>query len=87
LNETWVFDIEKECWYLINCSGELPAPRYGHSAHIIGSRMFIFGGKTSNGSILRDVMFLDLIEWIWVPVNPLSQGPSARYLYILVNNL
>eukprot|EP00602_Paraphysomonas_sp_CaronLab_P000197 CAMPEP_0185031222 /NCGR_PEP_ID=MMETSP1103-20130426/18569_1 /TAXON_ID=36769 /ORGANISM="Paraphysomonas bandaiensis, Strain Caron Lab Isolate" /LENGTH=252 /DNA_ID=CAMNT_0027566671 /DNA_START=41 /DNA_END=796 /DNA_ORIENTATION=- len=77
LNETWVFDIEKVAWQLVKCSGELPAPRYGHSTHVIGSRMFIFGGKGRNG-MLKDVMFLDLMEWIWVPVNPLSQGPCAR---------
>ena len=39
--------------------------------------MFIFGGKGKSG-VLRDVMFLDLVEWIWVPVSALQQGPSAR---------
>lgn len=77
MNETWVFDIATVTWQLVKCSGELPTPRYGHSTHVIGSRMFIFGGKGPNG-LLQDVMFLDLMEWIWVPVNPLSRGPSAR---------
>jgi host cell factor len=77
VNETWVFDIDKVCWQLIKCTGELPTPRYGHSTQVVGSRMFIFGGKGKNG-ILRDVMFLDLVEWIWVPVSALQQGPSAR---------
>lgn len=78
LNETWVFDPENLVWHLINCKGELPMPRYGHSAHVVGSKMFIFGGKTNSGALLRDVWFLDMIDWVWIQVNPLSQGPSAR---------
>jgi len=39
--------------------------------------MFIFGGKGKNG-LLNDVMFLDLLQWAWVPVNTLIQGPSSR---------
>lgn len=60
------------------CAGEVPPPRYGHSAHIVGSRMFIFGGKGADGALFKDVYFLDLLEWIWVPVNTLSQGPAPR---------
>lgn len=43
--------------------------------------MFIFGGKGSNGKVFNDVYFLDLIEWIWVPVSTISQGPSPRFNY------
>ena len=63
---------------MINFLGEIPSGRYGHSAEILGSRMFIFGGKGENGIIHKDVYFLDLVEWIWVPVSTLSTGPSAR---------
>ena len=56
--------------------------RYGHSAQIIGSRMFIFGGKGDNGKILNDVYFLDLIEWIWVPVACITTGPTPRLIFI-----
>jgi len=78
VDETWLFDTEKVLWYSMPCSGDIPAARYGHSAQIVGSRMFIFGGKGANGAMFKDVFFLDLVEWIWVPVNTLSQGPSAR---------
>jgi hypothetical protein len=62
----------------MSCSGDIPAPRYGHSACIIGSRMFIFGGKGENGTVFKDVAFLDLLEWIWIPVSTLSDGPCPR---------
>ena len=63
----------------MTCSGEIPPERYGHSAQIIGSRMFIFGGKGPNGAMYKDVYFLDLVEWIWVPVSTLATGPQPRY--------
>lgn len=63
------------------CSGEIPAPRYGHSACIIGSRMFVFGGRGERGTVYKDVYFLDLLEWIWIPVSTLSDGPCGRLLH------
>mmetsp|Transcript_18316 Transcript_18316/g.18394 ORF Transcript_18316/g.18394 Transcript_18316/m.18394 type:complete len:343 (+) Transcript_18316:96-1124(+) len=78
VDETWLYDINNVAWHNITCSGDIPPPRYGHSAQIVGSRMFIFGGKGPNGAMYKDVFFLDLIEWIWVPVSTLSIGPSAR---------
>lgn len=78
LNETWLLDVEKLLWYPVNCSGELPGPRYGHSAHVLGSRMFIFGGKGPGDTVYKDVYFLDLLEWVWVPVNSISTPPAAR---------
>lgn len=81
LNETWVFDAEKLVWHKINCTGELPGPRYGHTAHIIGSRMFIFGGKGPKDVVYKDVFFLDLVDWVWVPVNSISVAPAGRFYH------
>jgi hypothetical protein len=80
LDETWLFDVDKLTWHKMTCTGQLPGPRYGHSAHIFGSRMFVFGGKGPGDTVYKDLYFLDLIEWIWVAVNPISRGPSPRYV-------
>ena len=40
--------------------------------------MFVFGGKGAGGAVYKDVVFLDLLEWIWIPVNTLSDGPCGR---------
>ena len=81
LDETWLLDVEKLAWFKMKCSGLIPGPRYGHSAHIFGSRMFIFGGKGPDGIAYKDVFFLDLVEWIWVPVTPITAGPSSRFYH------
>mmetsp|Transcript_10166 Transcript_10166/g.13986 ORF Transcript_10166/g.13986 Transcript_10166/m.13986 type:complete len:343 (-) Transcript_10166:92-1120(-) len=81
LNETWLLDVEKLIWHKISCSGEIPGPRYGHSAQILGSRMFLFGGKGPNSIVYKDVYFLDLVEWVWVPVKAISASPLARFFH------
>lgn len=78
LGDTWVLDIESMTWQEVRCGGDLPSPRYGHSCHLVGSRMFIVGGKGKNGQLYRDVHFLDLVDWTWVAVNPTCTGPSPR---------
>ena len=64
-------------WHSVHCGGELPLARYGHSVALVGNRMFMFGGK-GEGTTFRDVHFLDLIQWTWVPVSSTSAGPSPR---------
>ena len=63
LDQTWLLDTEKLVWHKMPCSGQIPPPRYGHSAHLIGSRMFIFGGKGPADEYYKDIYFLDLVDW------------------------
>jgi host cell factor len=77
-NDTHLFDAETCTWHNVKCSGELPAPRYGHSVALVGSRMFVFGGKGEGGALFRDVHFLDLVTWAWIPVSSTTAGPSPR---------
>ena len=44
----------------------------------VGSRMFLFGGKGEKGALFRDLFFLDLVKWTWVPVSSTTEGPSPR---------
>ena len=81
LDETWLLDTERLVWHHIKCSGEIPGKRYGHTAHLLGSRMFIFGGKGPGNEYYKDVYFLDLVEWVWVAVSTISQGPSPRFYH------
>ena len=80
LNEVWVYDASAEAWHKMQCSGEVPSPRYGHSAHIFGSKMFVFGGKYRE-KVLNDMYYLDLVEWKWSLVNTTSKPPSGRMFH------
>jgi host cell factor len=81
LNETWVYDNEAQEWHKMNCSGDIPAPRYGHCAHIFGSNMFVFGGFGPGRKLFNDVAVLDLISWTWSIVNTNSKAPSGRLFH------
>ena len=43
--------------------------------------MFVFGGRGAKGVCYKDVYFLDLLEWVWVPVSTISSGPRARFYH------
>jgi len=43
--------------------------------------MFLFGGKGPNSIVYKDVYFLDLVEWVWVPVKAISASPLARFFH------
>ena len=79
LNDTLVLDVGSMAWRTVHCRGEVPEPRYGHSALLVGSRMFVFGGKGAGGRLLRDVRFLDLADWTWTKVRATSAGPTPRF--------
>ncbi|OQR88806.1 hypothetical protein THRCLA_10088 [Thraustotheca clavata] len=79
LNEVWVLDLETSTWSQIKCEGKSPAPRYNHSATLVGSKMFIFGGKGDKGKVFRDMHYLDLENWHWFVVNWTTESPSERF--------
>ena len=50
--DVWSFDPEGDCWEVIECSGSVPARRWGRSLAPMGSgrrNMFLYGGMTASG--------------------------------------
>lgn len=71
---TWILDCSQDKFTLnlVKISGDfLPAPRNGHSAHVVEDKLFIFGGW-GGFSILHDVAFLDLVMCQWTA--PVTHG-------------
>ncbi|GMH54671.1 hypothetical protein TrLO_g10975 [Triparma laevis f. longispina] len=81
LNDVWCLDIQSLTWQKVFPHGQAPEKRYGATCQIVGNRMFVFGGRGANGQLFRDMHFLDLVEWTWVPVNATSSGPSPRFYH------
>lgn len=46
-------------------SGPVPQPRAGHSAAILGSNMYVFGGKGEDNSKFNDLWKYDLSQNKW----------------------
>eukprot|EP00002_Diphylleia_rotans_P022035 TRINITY_DN430_c0_g2_i1.p1 TRINITY_DN430_c0_g2~~TRINITY_DN430_c0_g2_i1.p1 ORF type:complete len:4080 (+),score=854.57 TRINITY_DN430_c0_g2_i1:199-12438(+) len=75
-DDLWVFDFDTSEWTKPNCTGNPPAPRFGHSAVLIGHQLFIIGGITNNYVVLRTVAVLDLHKLHWQSVEDNFQLPE-----------
>ncbi|KAH8930018.1 hypothetical protein BT69DRAFT_1047600 [Atractiella rhizophila] len=47
-------------WTRVKIQGSSPIGRYGHSAAMVGSRFFVFGGQKDDGGFLNDLSWFDL---------------------------
>lgn len=62
-------------WKRIDCKGNHPDPRFGHSGNIIDTQMFIFGGYSVDNlnkpKYFNDIYILDLVDFSWLRVDSL----------------
>jgi N-acetylneuraminic acid mutarotase len=59
-SDVWAYLPKTKNWLKVECTGTAPSPRTYHSAAVVGSTMFIFGGKNSDGVTLSDLFAFDL---------------------------
>ncbi len=78
-NDTSVLDLESNTWHVVKTGGSKPGPRYGHSASVVGSKIYVFGGKGPDGRMYNDVHFLDTLSWCWVELSSTTSPPPARF--------
>jgi len=85
-NDVTVFDSEKMQWLSSFAHGIKPSPREGHSACMIGTRMYVFGGSSTAG-YMNDVHVLDMeppwttgeeIAFSWGQPSVGGEPPAAR---------
>ncbi|KAL8433847.1 hypothetical protein ACSSS7_003591 [Eimeria intestinalis] len=77
-NELHVLDIKERRWVKVSKqTGTPPAPRYGHSACLLGSRIIFFGGKGGPNSYFQDLHALDVetLTWYRGPSRPTDPPP------------
>lgn len=107
-NDVWILDTTNDEWSQphvgiteTKADGEVvfkrlwpdvPAPRGAHSATLIGSLMYIFGGYGGAGFARRDfndICALDLDTWEWRPIECTGEIPEPRsgHQAVAVNEL
>lgn len=72
-NDVHVFDTGTQQWSQEFVSGDVPAPRGGHTATLVGSDIFVVGGANSQTSF-GDVYRLDLVWKHWTRLEQRSDG-------------
>ena len=65
LNDTHVLDLNSSRWIKPKVQGTPPAPRFGHTALLAGSRIIIFGGKGGKNQSFKDLHALDPVTMTW----------------------
>lgn len=81
----YLLNLSTREWTRVKVSGPCPEGRYGHSAVIIGSKFYIFGGQTDNGRFMNDLWSFDLHKlksgapkWQRAEFPPSARVPSER---------
>ncbi|KNC47989.1 uncharacterized protein AMSG_04224 [Thecamonas trahens ATCC 50062] len=79
LADLWVFHFDSNVWTQLEPGGDLPAPRFYHSAVRCGRAMYVFGGHSGHGgTYYDDVLKFDFDECEWVPVQVSGLVPAGR---------
>ncbi|KAK9323406.1 hypothetical protein V1517DRAFT_320672 [Lipomyces orientalis] len=77
-NDTWCFDPVTGTWKQLSCVGYFPKPCEGHKAAIVGDLMYIFGGRSPEGTNQRNLASLKLTTNRWYTFQNMGPAPSAR---------
>uniref|UniRef100_A0A1D1XJC7 Acyl-CoA-binding domain-containing protein 5 n=1 Tax=Anthurium amnicola TaxID=1678845 RepID=A0A1D1XJC7_9ARAE len=79
LSDVHMLDTDTMVWKELNTSGQMPAPRAGHSTVALGRNLIVFGGFTDHRNLYDDLHVLNLDTGVWNKVTNVNQGPSARF--------
>lgn len=77
-NDVWTYDPRFNAWSQLDCIGYIPAPREGHSAALVNDVMYIFGGRTEEGTDLGDLAAFRITSRRWYTFQNMGPAPSPR---------
>lgn len=79
LSDVHMLDTDTLVWKQVCTSGQMLAPRAGHTTVALGSDLFVFGGFTDDRNLYDDLHVLNVDTGLWSRVSTVDQGPSARF--------
>lgn len=86
-NAVYTLDTVTGTWTLRSTTGARPSPRSGHSATMVGRKIYVLGGTDGN-AMFADLFALDTVTWTWEQVTARAADPklvpSARLAHSAV---
>ena len=73
-----MYDPKPNTWTSLDCIGYIPAPREGHSAALVNDVMYVFGGRTEEGTDLGDLAAFRISSRRWYTFQNMGPSPSPR---------
>jgi N-acetylneuraminic acid mutarotase len=87
LNDVFRHDVRDQRWRRMDrvqeLSGAVPTARYGNALADMGSKLYMFGGNTTDGAS-NVLAVYDRETHIWTSINASDSAPSARFAHGLV---
>ncbi|KEY68688.1 hypothetical protein S7711_00562 [Stachybotrys chartarum IBT 7711] len=77
-NDVWCYDPAVNKWSQLDCRGYIPCPREGHAASLVGDVMYVFGGRTEEGTDLGDLAAFKITSHRWYTFQNMGPSPSPR---------
>ncbi|KAL6046242.1 Negative regulator of mitotic exit, variant 2 [Balamuthia mandrillaris] len=86
LNDLHYYDTVTCSWHRVKARGEVPAPRAGHSATLIGNVLYVFGGRLSKTQRTNELYALDVetFTWSYIPCKGVLPSPRASHCAVAV---
>lgn len=77
LEDTWAFDTVLKCWIDLTSAllGSPPVKRRNHAAAVMGRRMYLVGGRSTNTFYCPGVHVLDLDAMSWTQLETTGDSP------------
>lgn len=86
INSLYMLRLSDMQWMLVETTGDVPAPRYCHSATLfqVGDyeQILIYGGFSKNKALDDTWLLLpgdEAHEWVWAQVHQQEGAPPGRY--------
>ncbi|KAI9163339.1 Tip elongation aberrant protein [Paramyrothecium foliicola] len=77
-NDVWCYEAAVNKWSQLDCRGYIPCPREGHASALVGDVMYVFGGRTEEGSDLGDLAAFKISTRRWYTFQNMGPSPSPR---------
>ncbi|KAL2891115.1 Tip elongation aberrant protein 1 [Ceratocystis lukuohia] len=77
-NDVWCYDPTTNKWSQLDCIGYIPVSREGHAAALVDDVMYIFGGRTEEGTDLGDLAAFRITTKRWYTFQNMGPSPSPR---------
>lgn len=77
-NDVWEYNVATAEWKKMDCTGYIPSPREGHASALVKDKLYVFGGRTEEGTDLGDLAALDLTSARWYTFQNMGRSPSPR---------
>lgn len=84
LNDVWVLNTANMEWKLIQCTGSVFSSRHRHSAAVVGSNIYVYGGLNNNDTILSSLHVFNTGNLQWKEVLGDGERPCARHSHSML---